>query len=361
MHHTGKDIAQIYRRHARTVYKVSYMLLRNAVDAEEATQTAFLKLMQSDMTFRDEEHEKAWLIVTARNHCRNMLKHWWRRMRATLEEADHGLVSGETGHDETLGEVLALPAKYRLPIYFKPVAVPFSAGIPRPGEGRSLGAGSVAKFMNYEGNRYSFVADGRAFELGNLGVEKTQALGMLRYNILEDLQGGGTPGLASRDFATTYLTGGTIYKLPGYDSAFRLAVKHEERFYIAQLSGRTDDSAIPASDYVSLAGLGKLTDRVELLDAPGVKRLNEWADAKDILKLAAELGRSLPAALSGEKLEELAAAQAGGRTCLLRWSLKDGTAIDMPIVPGMSLITIGDGRYELTPTFLDGYTSIANP
>lgn len=117
MHHTGKDIAQIYRRHARTVYKVSYMLLRNAVDAEEATQTAFLKLMQSDMTFRDEEHEKAWLIVTARNHCRNTLKHWWRRMRTTLEEADLGLVSGETRHDETLGEVLALPAKYRLPIY----------------------------------------------------------------------------------------------------------------------------------------------------------------------------------------------------------------------------------------------------
>ncbi|QNK56781.1 MULTISPECIES: RNA polymerase sigma factor [Paenibacillus] len=114
---TGKDIAQIYRRHAHTVYKVSFMLLRNVVDAEEATQTAFLKLMQSDMTFRDNEHEKAWLIVTARNHCRNMLKHWWRRMRTTLEEADQRLLAEEIRHDETLGEVLALPAKYRLPIY----------------------------------------------------------------------------------------------------------------------------------------------------------------------------------------------------------------------------------------------------
>lgn len=114
---TSKDITQIYQRHAHTVYKVSFMLLKNVVDAEEVTQTVFLKLIQSDVAFRDHEHEKAWLIVTARNHSRNMLKHWWRRMRTPLEETDQKLLAEQLRRDETLGEVLALPAKYRLPIY----------------------------------------------------------------------------------------------------------------------------------------------------------------------------------------------------------------------------------------------------
>lgn len=114
---TGKDITQIYHRHASTVYKICYMMLKNVVDAEEAAQTVFLKLMQSDIVFRSAEHEKAWLIVTARNHCKNMLRHWWRRMRVTLEESDQKQLSEQISHDEVLEEVLSLPVKYRLPIH----------------------------------------------------------------------------------------------------------------------------------------------------------------------------------------------------------------------------------------------------
>ncbi|MCU6712113.1 sigma-70 family RNA polymerase sigma factor [Paenibacillus sp. J5C_2022] len=114
---TGKEITQIYQRHADTVYKVCFMMLRNVVDAEEATQTVFLKLMQSDKAFRDSEHEKAWLIVTARNHCKNMLKNWWRRLRVAWEESDQKQLADEIKHDEVIDEVLSLPEKYRLPIY----------------------------------------------------------------------------------------------------------------------------------------------------------------------------------------------------------------------------------------------------
>ncbi|RJX38007.1 sigma-70 family RNA polymerase sigma factor [Paenibacillus pinisoli] len=114
---TGKDITHIYNSHADTIYKVCFMMLKNVVDAEEATQTVFLKLMRSGPTFRDTEHEKAWLIVTARNHCKNMLRHWWRRLRVTLEESDQKQLSEEIRHDDLLDEVLSLPEKYRLPIY----------------------------------------------------------------------------------------------------------------------------------------------------------------------------------------------------------------------------------------------------
>ena len=38
-------------------------------------------------------------------------------MRTPLEETDQKLLAQQLRHDDTLGEVLALPAKYRLPIY----------------------------------------------------------------------------------------------------------------------------------------------------------------------------------------------------------------------------------------------------
>ncbi|MBH5318432.1 sigma-70 family RNA polymerase sigma factor [Paenibacillus sp. GSMTC-2017] len=114
---TGKEITHIYNSHADTIYKVCFMMLRNVVDAEEATQTVFLKLMKSNQAFRDTEHEKAWLIVTARNHCKNMIKHWWRRLRVTWEESDQKQLSEEIKQDQIIDEVLSLPAKYRLPIY----------------------------------------------------------------------------------------------------------------------------------------------------------------------------------------------------------------------------------------------------
>ncbi|WP_206109157.1 sigma-70 family RNA polymerase sigma factor [Paenibacillus sp. HB172176] len=114
---TGKEITPIYHRHVDTVYKVCYMLLRKTHDAEEATQTVFLKLMQSETRFRDTEHEKAWLIVTAKNHCKNMLGHWWRRLLVTMEEVDQRKLSRNDQHDETLEEVLSLPEKYRMPLY----------------------------------------------------------------------------------------------------------------------------------------------------------------------------------------------------------------------------------------------------
>ena len=37
---------------------------------------------------RDPEHERAWLIVTARNECRDQLKHWWRRCREDASALD---------------------------------------------------------------------------------------------------------------------------------------------------------------------------------------------------------------------------------------------------------------------------------
>lgn len=50
--------------------------MKNAQDAEDCTEDAFVKAMTSDVTFENERHERSWLTTTAMNLCKDRLKHW---------------------------------------------------------------------------------------------------------------------------------------------------------------------------------------------------------------------------------------------------------------------------------------------
>lgn len=111
-----EEVASLYRRHVDMVYQICLMLMKNVPDAEDAAQTVFRKVMEYDKPFRDHEHEKAWLIVTARNECKNQLKHWWRTRRENEEVLD--TLAWEQPEDGSLWEtILRLPEKYRLVLY----------------------------------------------------------------------------------------------------------------------------------------------------------------------------------------------------------------------------------------------------
>lgn len=113
---TDEEITRIYEKFVDTVYKVCFMLLKNVPETEDATQNVFIKFMRDKKEFQSDEHIKAWLIVTARNECLNMLKHWFRAKRDNLDSIpDLGYV--EEGREELLKTVLSLEEKFRLPIY----------------------------------------------------------------------------------------------------------------------------------------------------------------------------------------------------------------------------------------------------
>ena len=100
------DVEAIYLRHVDTVYRVCYSFMGNAADSEDATQSTFVKLMKARPTFTNEEHEKAWLIRVASNHCKDVLKSSVRKG-----------VSDERGPDLALDAVLALDSKYKDVVY----------------------------------------------------------------------------------------------------------------------------------------------------------------------------------------------------------------------------------------------------
>ena len=113
---SGEKMAALYRRYVTMVYQICLMLMKNVPDAEDATQTVFRKAMEHEGLFRDPEHEKAWLIVTARNECKNQLKHWWRTRRAG-EEALQTLTWEQPEDGELWEYILSLPEKERMVIY----------------------------------------------------------------------------------------------------------------------------------------------------------------------------------------------------------------------------------------------------
>lgn len=110
---TDEYIEQTVKIHSEAMFRAAYALLRSRDDAEDAVQEAFLRLIKNDVAFRDDEHEKAWLLRVTINISKNMLKASHRK-NLPLEE-DIPYEGKQT--DEVLPCVLALPERYRTVIH----------------------------------------------------------------------------------------------------------------------------------------------------------------------------------------------------------------------------------------------------
>ncbi|MBE6979569.1 MAG: RNA polymerase sigma factor [Ruminococcaceae bacterium] len=113
---TGKEITEIYNRQVDTVYRICFSFMKNKQDTEDMVQETFLRLLGSGVGFVSEEHEKAWLIVTASNLCKDTLKKWWRRTE-DIDDPALGLQQPPFEIDEVLAAILKLPADQKCAVY----------------------------------------------------------------------------------------------------------------------------------------------------------------------------------------------------------------------------------------------------
>ena len=100
----------------KSVYRLCYSYLGSAADAEDATQATFMKLVDKPRTFKDHEHEKAWLLACAANVCKDELKSA-RRKRAGDMPADIVDPQSHAESSNVLDAVLALPEQYKDCVY----------------------------------------------------------------------------------------------------------------------------------------------------------------------------------------------------------------------------------------------------
>lgn len=107
---------EIYERQFDTVYRVCYSYMKNAADTEDMVADVFEKLLKSKTAFIDLEHEKAWLLRTAINRCKDFLKNWWRG-RVNLDSYEDAEALNPFSESEMLKVILDLPKRYKDAIY----------------------------------------------------------------------------------------------------------------------------------------------------------------------------------------------------------------------------------------------------
>ena len=133
--HAG--IAQLVEMYASMIYRIAYTRMQNVADAEDITQEVLLKYMKAGKIFRDEEHQKMWLIRVTVNTIKSSLTSAWRRHTVALDDVTEP--SYEASELPVLKEkVEKLPERYRLPMflyYYEELSVKEIAHVTKSTEG----------------------------------------------------------------------------------------------------------------------------------------------------------------------------------------------------------------------------------
>ena len=110
------EAERLVETYADLILRLSYTYLKSTHDAEDICQTVLLKLMGAPARFEGPEHERAWVIRTTANACKDVLRSGHRRRTVGLEAAPDA-AAPEEPESEVVDAVMALPCKYREAIY----------------------------------------------------------------------------------------------------------------------------------------------------------------------------------------------------------------------------------------------------
>ena len=71
-------IREIYERQIDRVYRIARIYTGDSHDAEDVAESVFLTVIEKGISFKNEDHEKAWFITSVRNRCKDLHKSSWR-------------------------------------------------------------------------------------------------------------------------------------------------------------------------------------------------------------------------------------------------------------------------------------------
>lgn len=112
-----KEYANIVDKYANTVYRVAFSYCKSNYDADDVLQNTFLKLLNTDTDFKDEDHIRKWLIRVAVNECKNLFSSFWRRNIGSLETLDTEPVFSKLEENDLYEVVMQLPKKYKIVVH----------------------------------------------------------------------------------------------------------------------------------------------------------------------------------------------------------------------------------------------------
>lgn len=121
------EVEIVAKKYLDSVYRVAINYSKNAQDAGDAVQNAFLKLLKTDMVFSDDEHIRRWLIKVTINECKSIWRKLSKHSVSSLDElTDNGYELPTVSQSEynTIDRarelwdaVMHLPAKYSIVVH----------------------------------------------------------------------------------------------------------------------------------------------------------------------------------------------------------------------------------------------------
>ena len=108
-----KEYERLVTLYLDCIYRIALNGCKNDMDAEDVVQNTFMKLLEKEECFADDEQAKFWLIRVAMNECKSLWRTSWRRKVTSMEDlsAEPAFVMPE--RSELYYAVRELPVKYR--------------------------------------------------------------------------------------------------------------------------------------------------------------------------------------------------------------------------------------------------------
>ena len=106
------DIERIVYMYGNMLFRLCFITLGNAADAEDIVQETLIKYLQKEADFENEEHEKAWFIKVATNKCKDMLRFRSNHPVVNIEEINE--LTNDISSSGILDALMSLPDKFRI-------------------------------------------------------------------------------------------------------------------------------------------------------------------------------------------------------------------------------------------------------
>ncbi len=106
------DAERAVEKYGNSLYRLCSVMTGSREDAQDAVQECFLRYITKASDFNSEEHEKAWLIRTASNICKDILRKRKHASFVSLDEIRNLGVSEDNA--QILGLLTALNEKLRI-------------------------------------------------------------------------------------------------------------------------------------------------------------------------------------------------------------------------------------------------------
>ena len=111
------EARRLVSAYSNLILRLSFTYLKSTHDAQDICQNVLMKLIERQEAFQDLEHEKAWVVRTTANACKDALRNAYRRTSTPLEAADACHAPEEPEGSAVLDAVMELDEKYREAIY----------------------------------------------------------------------------------------------------------------------------------------------------------------------------------------------------------------------------------------------------